>query len=381
MKSKFFVIVAIIALVGFVVNLDYGDVWAQQKGPQEEPPEPFDEAKYDIAVEFTTFPDVSMAVGGVSQPPPPEDLFTIPPDAAGTPNPANSFAYPHAVTPGQGVDAIANWGDAKFIKLIANFANLLVSFEGDPMYTGTAPPTGPVAVYMECIGGTRNPHWNQKGPLPGKIRPFGLDFDAATLNPDHPLDALEVWGPRAADDANMYSLQGDPKIVGVDDTRMSVRKQWDGEGYITHDTIAAACVALGYWDHAQEIIDLDALMVRDYGGGYNGIWDEGDIIIFSIRAAGNWDGGEIVVLPFGGPADFLRHGTPRVPWNTAFPVAVNFKLNPATEEVDAIEAYPSQFGCPQTPTLTQWGLVILVALLIISTVFVLLKRRKAVVRA
>jgi hypothetical protein len=36
MKSKFFVIVAIIALVGFVVTLDYGNVWAQQEAPKWE---------------------------------------------------------------------------------------------------------------------------------------------------------------------------------------------------------------------------------------------------------------------------------------------------------------------------------------------------------
>lgn len=111
-----------------------------------------------------------------------------------------------------------------------------------------------------------------------------------------------------------------------------------------------------------------------------GEWGPGDSIIFSIRntkPTGNWDGGEIVVKLFdvaGG--SFLNHGGHL--WNTAFTVAAKFGVD--TEEIDAIEAFS---GGPhsQTPTLTGWGLIILIALLIASTVFILLRRRKPVVPA
>jgi len=85
-----------------------------------------------------------------------------------------------------------------------------------------------------------------------------------------------------------------------------------------------------------------------------------------------------VVLPFAGPPSFLLHGGNL--WDTAFDVALAFSLNPPTQEVDAIEAYPQQ-PRPQTPALTEWGLIILVALLIASTIFVMLRRRKAAVPA
>jgi hypothetical protein len=104
----------------------------------------------------------------------------------------------------------------------------------------------------------------------------------------------------------------------------------------------------------------------------NKIWDTDDIIIFSIRASGNWDGGEIVVLPFGGPASFLNHGGQI--WNTAFDVATAFGVS--TQEVDAIEALPIP---PGGPVLTEWGIMILVILLLISASFIMLKRKKTAV--
>jgi len=42
------------------------------------------------------------------------------------------------------------------------------------------------------------------------------------------------------------------------------------------------------------------------------------------------------------------------------------------------ERVSTKFPCPGTPTLTQWGLIILVVLLIGSAVFIMLRRRKAV---
>jgi len=207
---------------------------------------------------------------------------------------------------------------------------------------------------MEDIGGNTSPKWTQ------------VDIVNDTNTVDE-LDGLEVWGPYGSDDADFFSLFQDFAYG------FSVF-YWTGTtylGYIPNLQIDAAVGGLGYiGDH----VDLDALMVWD--GNWDQAWNAGDTIIFSIRAAGNWDGGEIVVLPFGGPASFLNHGGHL--WNTDFGVGAAFGV--PTEEVDAIEAYPQQ-PRPQTPALTEWGLLVLVALLIISTVFVLLKRKKAVIRA
>jgi hypothetical protein len=342
---------------------------------------------------------------------------------------------------------------------------------------------------------------------------------------------MEVWGPfylfddpgYEPDDAEYYSLFGDPiPDGGVPPVRYSVFTIAHPDTphtqipYVPHSDIVAAvtnpvltipeedCYA---YDGDTLLIDLDALMVFEEGG-INGdhVWNAGDTIIFSIRKAGNWDGGEIVVLPFGGPPSYLFHGGHL--WCTAFDVATAFQLVPppvvlefpvvttipdpgslprddtvyyfnevhvpmiieecteispcctlvihwadcetdtvhitedilvnlemvrddnysgywdscdqqllhfkegeyncnrfwyhvvrvghivwppplfcrkvlykvpVLEEVDAIEAYPQQ-PRPQTPALTEWGLLVLVVLLIISTIFVLLKRRKVVVR-
>jgi len=339
MKSRFFVIVTIIALVGFVVTLDYGNVWAQQEAPTAEQAW---EAKATIPVEFSTELDVDAA--GV--PDPEQNLYTEP---VVNPVPVNTFDFG-----GEGqVDALANGLDAFFHDLIVNNAVLLVSFYNDPGFT--APPPPEIAVYAECNGGTHFPKWSQ------------ADLDAAgvTVNPANQLDGLEVWGPYGADDADYYSLAGDPGF--------SVFTMAAG-GYIPQAQIQVAVEDLEYVGGP---VDLDAMMVWD--GNYNQVWDEPDTIIFSIRGTtGTWDGGEIVVLPFAGPPSFLLHGGNL--WDTAFDVALAFSLNPPTQEVDAIEAYPQQ-PRPQTPALTEWGLIILVALLIASTIFVMLRRRKAAVPA
>jgi hypothetical protein len=61
--------------------------------------------------------------------------------------------------------------------------------------------------------------------------------------------------------------------------------------------------------------------------------DRGDEVLISIRASNNFDGGEIVHLRFGQPADFFRHGGHL--WDTAFQVQGHFPVD--TEEVDGIE--------------------------------------------
>jgi hypothetical protein len=348
MKNKLFLLLVIIAAVGIAVVLSYGKVWAQQEGPTE----PFDEAKALIPVEFTDYLDDSASNpgGAIIGPDPLQVLFTQPPDAPGAPYPSNTFDYGDYYE----VDALANRGDYLTLQLACidstRFATLLLSFAGDP---------GGVAVWYETprAPAIRGPLWTKTA-----LCSPPTNFDD--------LDALEVWGPSAADDADRYSMQTDA-VGGV-----SVFS-WPGAvPYIPHAVIAAAVAALGGPSNPADV-DLDALMVWDMGT--QGAWGTGDVIIFSIRAAAPWDGGEIVVLQNGVAPSYLNHGGHL--WNTAFGVAAAFNLDPPTEEVDAIEAYPWFVPGGKTPTLTEWGLIILVALLIASTVFIVLRRRKAAVPA
>lgn len=372
MKNKLFLLLAIIAVMGFVVSLNYAEALAQQ---QQAPPVPLDEAKCMIPVEFSDYTD-RMAETGIPTPAdwglngadPRQVLYTEPPDVPGPLYPCNTFDFSD-IEPGE-VDALANGGDALFYELRRNQATLLVSFQGDPPSAGI-----PIAVWYELPVVPPGP--NSTGPRWAK---FQLVNDPNTLND---LDALEVWGPNDStglcdgDDADFYSLQGDPGGVSI---FWYNKANGVSTPYVFQPVIQAAVVSLGY---TGPTVDLDALMLYENLGILGDhIWNTGDTIIFSIRAAGNWDGGEIVVLGWnavpGAGAFFLYHDSHT--WNTAFPVATTFDLDPATEEVDAIEAYPYNYPT-QTPTLTQWGLIILVALLIASTVFIVLRRRKAVVPA
>jgi hypothetical protein len=171
----------------------------------------------------------------------------------------------------------------------------------------------------------------------------------------------------------MFSLVGDPGGTSV----------WSFLGgpplpvpYISKTTIWNAVVALGFTG-VEAQVDLDALMVWDElcdgGWGIAG----GDTIVFSIAAAANWDGGELVVLDPAGLPSFLNHGGHL--WNTAFPVAATFGVG--TEEVDGIEAAFVD-ALPQEgeiPTVSEWGLIIL-ALLLLTGGAILIVRRSYRVR-
>jgi hypothetical protein len=171
---------------------------------------------------------------------------------------------------------------------------------------------------------------------------------------------LEVWSsvsptssqyPSPADptpdDADMYSLLGDPLINGI---RTSV---WYynpitqiSNSYITAAQIAAAINRPDIANLAN-IIDLDGLMVWD--GGNIGQWDNSDAILFSVMPidanldgiitpninGGDIDGGEIWSWQFGQPlAQFLNHGGHL--WDTAF--NVRQATGAVNENIDALEA-------------------------------------------
>jgi hypothetical protein len=346
MKNKLFLLLAIIAMVAFVVVLGHGYVWAQQGDDSEGPVDP----KSPIDAKFTDQPDRQEAAGGdgIDGPLAGQILQTKISDVAGNGFPKNVFMNPNA----RQVDALANRRDAGFGRVIANTATLLVSFQGDTKGKGIW------KVWYETRAGVRGVRWSDAD---FNNPPGGLPAD---------VDGLQLYGG----DANRYSEDTDP--AG------SVLKS-DGTVYVPLADIVAAITnaALGppngvIWNGVGTV-DLDGLMAWD--GNSNNLWDGGDTIIFSIKPAGNWDGGEIVVLPFTGQpgsARYLNHGGHL--WNTAFTVAQKFGVD--TENVDAIECY-SEWYQSQTPTLTQWGVIILVALLISSGLFIMLRRRKAAVPA
>lgn len=339
MRNRLFVLVALAALLGFVAAVNSGIAWAQAEKGEQDAPRP--DAKHPVAVELSTSPNDVDFVRLLA---PLQVLHTQPPVNFGNSTLKNTFDYGLS---GQ-VDALANGGDALFGSVQNNVVTLLVSFQGDP-------------------GGA--PVWYETPQRPTGVQWTDADLDNAgvVLGDTMQLDGLEVWGPSDSDDANFYSMVGEPGGTSV----YYYSYAGTSQPYINQTVIQAACVSLGYSGAPP---DVDALMVWDrgvYPDYWDHVWNAGDEIIFSIRASGNWDGGEIVVLPFGGPAKFLGHAGRT--WNTAYSVSDTFGV--ATEEVDAIEAYwppPDQ----TIPTLTEWGLVILVALLISSAIFIMLRKRR-----
>jgi hypothetical protein len=323
----------LILFVSALLLVISGSVWAQQ------------EAKSPVCTEFSNFMDRQAVAGGgaLNGLSPHWVIYTDPPDPVGPPNPYNVFHFggDHQV------DALANEGDAYFHEVIANTAVLVVSFSGDPGANG---------VWYETPGGTRGVQWTHQ------------DLSNVAGGPDpllEDLDALEVWGPTPGHDANYFSEWGDLFGYSV----LCELIAWPNGRYVPQPTIVSAIQSLG-WTGDPALVDLDGLMVWDMGDPC--YFDPGDVIIFSIRATGTWDGGEIVVLPSGGPASFLNHGGHL--WNTDFNVGVAFGVG--TEEVDGIEAVEELEGIP---TLTEWGLIIFGVVLIGFITWVFLRRRKAVV--
>ena len=254
------------------------------------------------------------------------------------------------------VDALANHGDALFWDVIANQAALLFSTGSTTLLL---PGDSRAAVY------NASPDYNQLGiheksvlvePIGG-----GIDFWATPPQIDqagvNDLDGLEVWGGLAdptPNDADMYSLLGDPLINGI---RTSV---WYYNGGVSTSYLNAAQIAAAINRpdivNLADIIDLDGLMVWD--GGNIGQWDNSDAILFSVMPidanldgiitpninGGDIDGGEIWSWQFGQPlAQFLNHGGHL--WDTAF--NVRQATGAVNENIDALEAVatpePSSF--------------------------------------
>jgi hypothetical protein len=223
------------------------------------------------------------------------------------------------------VDGLAAGGDALYSAVIANQAALLFSVETDPFIL-----------------------FERETGLPASPAGFGVwatpaDIDA--MNPPLDTDALEVWGGDNADDADRYSLAGDPALPGTGKIAIWAYTPAAGPSAphtLTTDLAAAMDkqyfgVGLGgpLWSQLVEKMDVDAIMTF------------GPEVLFSIRPlvlspfsppAGpvlpDFDGGEIFVYTPGAPTKFLDHGGHL--WDTLFNVRGTFGLN--NENIDALEA-------------------------------------------
>jgi len=239
------------------------------------------------------------------------------------------------------VDALSNRGDFLFGEVIDDFAHLLFSTSLDPKiyferHASMAPPAPPGTVSPPGVkGGT----WATP-----------LQIDDMTLPTD--VDGLEVWGPDTSDDANHYSLIGDPvSVPGIG--RVAV---WDFAGGVstplyTSAAIAAAVGAVIGIDGAllESNIDLDAMMTFDDCGTPGGPGSPpcsskfpDAKIMFSLAPLTGpgfaLDGGEIFVwngvVGAGLSASYLSHGGHI--WDTAFDVMGTFGT--ASENINALEA-------------------------------------------
>lgn len=222
-------------------------------------------------------------------------------------------AFDIGVLVGAELDAIANLLDAHFGRLIADDAAMVVSFRTS--FPG-GPPIDPI------IGGVPASLWyRESSPYGAGSGPWAM---APVLNPAAPpiqVSGVEMYG--AAGDTSHFSTVGDAGGSSI---------LTAGGTYLLNTTMA---YAIG----ATLPVDLDALMVDDTFG-LREVFDPGDRIIFSVRANGEFDGGELWVMEMtaaGVPtASFLVHGG--VTWDTANGVAGLFGMFPPTEEIDALEA-------------------------------------------
>jgi hypothetical protein len=273
-----------------------------------------------VPLEWSADLDVRAVAGGggIGGLDPGQVLYVEPADSPGPPNPRDALDFDTNLDAGEEpdsqVDALANGRDAQFDEVVANTAELFLSFRPDP--PGPAAP----AVFREFPSGGSQAVWSKphlNNPNQGA---------SAIEN----VDALELWGPLGTNDAVFYSLNGD-----VTGTSVFALVGGVAQPYISQAQINATVTVLFGFPPAA--VDVDGLMVKDADA--NNVWNSGDAILFSLRATTGIDGGEIIYWPCcAAPSAFLSHGGHV--WNTAFNVSAAFPLPVGTEDVDALEAAP-----------------------------------------
>jgi hypothetical protein len=294
-----------------------------------------------VNVEYSNDVDEgALPGGGQGVGDPGQVLLTEPPDDAANSLPVETTDFVPGIEsgaePDAQVDALAQGFDFLYTEVQTGEADLVVSFDGDLVMLAGA--SAEVAAMLEANSGSTSVLYTQ------------LDLDASdSVGGVEDVDGIELWGPVGSGDAFYYSLENDAQTgtsVWLDDNG-TLRT------FITHGRIVSAVNALGFTGADAEV-DVDALMVRNVGAKEDP--DVGDEILFSIHAAGNFDGGEIIRLPVFGTPSFLEHGGHT--WDTAFGVIDAFGSE--SEDIDAIEAFPSP---TPLPTLERWSIGVLAMLM------------------
>ena len=264
-------------------------------------------------------------------------LYTDPPDLAGAPNP---FSVRQLNTTNE-VDAIANYGDAYFPQVVANRADLYVSFLGDEGVLERA-------VYYETPAGIRGLQWTQ------------TNFCNPNAGDLEDLDGLEIWGPYSASDVNRYSVTNDWATGGTS------MYNYVGGGpdtqYISQATVVAwvtnASLAPEQYTGLADDVDIDGVPIPASSFVISGGSGEIDWTLDSaIKLSAT------VVVSAGSFADVTA---------TAF--GSGYLTSPTEATMDFGEAI--EIG--DIPTITEWGFVAIVLLLVIGGAFAIVRRRRTV---
>lgn len=231
------------------------------------------------------------------------------------------------------LDGMAHMADGHFEGLLDDTAALIVSLSA-PTFPG-----GPTADPL--VGGIPASLFYRNSSPYGSSA--GVWATAPMLNPMAPpvqVSGVELWG--AAGDTTHWSEVGDPGGVSV---------FTDALAPSPYLLAAELEFAIG----ATEAIDVDAFMLLDHFGGTD-LFHVGDFALMSVRANGQFDGGEIWLLTrsAGGTlmASFFVHGG--VTWDTANDVGALFGVGSMVQEIDALEVV---IPAPGTTALLCGGIV------------------------
>lgn len=189
------------------------------------------------------------------------------------------------------IDALAFSQDTLFDAVVNNKTAILFSTRsnathGEGLDRG-APPNCAfgVPICYETVG--------------GDINVWAMDSEIDNMNTVKNLDALEVWGPKDEDDADKYSLFGEPVR---NENAISIFNL-DGTAYLERQLVANAVINLFPNNFFQGLdpnkIDIDALMVNDSGKGDKDRIkfriDDGDEILFSLWPVENVVGANSII--------------------------------------------------------------------------------------